>query len=238
MHNLETFHLTFWTLNRALFITQSLAPEHKFPAGLDDCHEALTWIANKKSFFGAESNAPVFLWGCSQGATFALALAIREAKAGRNDTIQKVVWHQGVGDVDLIGKTPSWKRTEGKFTMLNVDYTESFVTLHMADQRESPEGNVLKYEELPSGLPPVHFIRTFYDPLDSDAELVSEKLSKAGVKVTEDHLGNLPHVWFTVSPACVIFASTHSCSSLFHHSFLLSSDSHSPTSLLSSIQVR
>ena len=52
-----------------------LAPEHRFPAGLDDCYAGLTWLAGHAAELGVAPDR-IGLWGDSAGAGLAAGLAI------------------------------------------------------------------------------------------------------------------------------------------------------------------
>jgi acetyl esterase/lipase len=55
-----------------------LAPEHRFPAALDDCHAALVWLAQRDDVDGAR----VAIGGASAGGGLAAALALAARERG------------------------------------------------------------------------------------------------------------------------------------------------------------
>jgi acetyl esterase/lipase len=58
-----------------------LAPEHRFPAGLEDCYDTLCWIASNPSSLNIDP-ARIAVAGCSTGATLAAALALLARERG------------------------------------------------------------------------------------------------------------------------------------------------------------
>jgi acetyl esterase/lipase len=59
-----------------------LAPEHVFPAGLEDCEAALAWLGKHLDAIGAHADR-VFVTGHSAGGHYASLLALRPARPGR-----------------------------------------------------------------------------------------------------------------------------------------------------------
>lgn len=65
---------------RAVSVEYRLAPEHPFPAGLNDAHDVLSWVTSGKA--AVEHNLPsnVVVCGDSAGGNLALVLALLEAR--------------------------------------------------------------------------------------------------------------------------------------------------------------
>ncbi|KAK9358507.1 alpha/beta hydrolase [Lipomyces starkeyi] len=59
-------------------VDYSLAPENKFPRPLDDCYEALNWVAGHAKEKGINSSK-IGVWGCSAGANLAAAVALKDS---------------------------------------------------------------------------------------------------------------------------------------------------------------
>jgi acetyl esterase/lipase len=56
-------------------VEYSLAPEHKFPAALNDCHKALLWVAQHRSELN-RGKSKIFVMGDSAGGNLAAALSL------------------------------------------------------------------------------------------------------------------------------------------------------------------
>jgi acetyl esterase/lipase len=65
-----------------LAVDYRLAPEHAFPAGLDDCETAFEWMTRNGPDAGGAA-AVSFVAGDSAGGNLALALSVRRADGGR-----------------------------------------------------------------------------------------------------------------------------------------------------------
>lgn len=67
-----------------------LAPQHPFPAGLDDCKDAFDWAVANAESLGAQQGK-VVLMGGSAGAALALGTALKAIDAGQSALVQGVV---------------------------------------------------------------------------------------------------------------------------------------------------
>lgn len=65
-----------------------LAPQHPYPAGLEDCIEAAQWCVLNAAAFG--SRPKVLLMGVSAGGALALATALKLLKDGKESELQGV----------------------------------------------------------------------------------------------------------------------------------------------------
>ena len=67
-----------------------LTPQHRFPAGLDDCKAAFDWAIEHAESLGALPGKAAIMGG-SAGATLALGTALKAIDAGQGNAVQGVV---------------------------------------------------------------------------------------------------------------------------------------------------
>jgi acetyl esterase len=105
-----------------------LAPENKFPAGLDDCEAALNWIIAKVAEIGGDPKR-IAVSGASAGANLAAALALRHP-----DKIKAALLFYGVLGNDF--DTPSYLRFgDGSFG-LSRQGMQTFFNHYVGDRKE------------------------------------------------------------------------------------------------------
>jgi acetyl esterase len=163
------------------------APEHAFPAGLDDCYAAVQWVAEH----GADpaggigwNGRTLAVVGDSSGANFAAAVAAMALDAGLHCITHQVLYYPSL-DLDFdVARYPSLTaNAEGNgletavLKPFNAFYIDSGAD--PADPRVSP----IKRASL-AGLPPALIVTTECDPLRDEGELYGHKLEQAGVPAT------------------------------------------------------
>ena len=157
-----------------------LAPEHKFPAGLEDCVAATHWAAaNAESFGGDPSRLAVA--GDSAGGNLAAAVAIdvRDAPKGVALRLQLLIYPA----VDFTADTAS-KAENAERYLLTRQATETYADLYLPNReaRNNPRASpqlASHHTELPRA-----WIQTAaFDPLRDEGRIYAETLAKAGVQV-------------------------------------------------------
>ena len=163
-----------------------LAPEHPFPAGIDDCEDAIEWAAGHlKELVGA--TVPLLLCGDSEGGNLA---AVAAHSLHHRVKIKGQVLIYPVTDHDL--NTSSYQNYSAGMQLTKRDMQWFFelyapAALH-GDPRISPMGQV-NCEDLP----PTVVLTSEYDVLRDDGEQYAKKLISAGVSVVSRRLKGLPH---------------------------------------------
>jgi len=71
-------------------VNYRLAPQHKYPAGLDDCFEAFNWTLDNAEAIGGEPGK-TFIIGASAGGGSSFGLALKLIDAGKGFSIAGVV---------------------------------------------------------------------------------------------------------------------------------------------------
>jgi acetyl esterase len=174
---------------RVIAVDYRLAPEHKFPAAVDDSYAALAWIAAHASEFEVDPNR-IAVGGDSAGGGLAAVIA----QMARDRGGPKLAYQLLLFPVTHMGcETRSMReRAEGFF--LEKATLDWFYDHYMgkggdrSDVRASPllAGNFAK-------LPPAYVMVAGYDPLHDEGIVYAEKLKSAGVSVMVADYPDLVH---------------------------------------------
>jgi acetyl esterase len=155
-----------------------LAPEHRFPAGPDDCLAATRWAAAHAAELGIDP-ARILLAGDSAGGTIAAVTALRVRDEGGPELCGQMLLYP-VTDYHTPG-TPSYAENADGYGLTR-DTMKWFWGHYLNDpgEAENPHACPLRARDL-SGLPPAFVMSAEYDPLRDEAELYGERLRAAGV---------------------------------------------------------
>jgi acetyl esterase len=167
-----------------------LAPEHKFPAGIDDCLHATRWAAAHAGEFGADPMR-IAIAGDSAGANMAAVTALRLRDEGGPVLCGQLLLYP-VTDYYTPG-TPSYDEN-GEGYGLTRETMKWFWHHYLTDPSEGahPHAAPLRAPVL-SGLPPALVITAEYDPLRDEGELYAERLRAAGVPVAMSRYDGVNH---------------------------------------------
>jgi acetyl esterase len=155
-------------------IDYRLAPEHPYPAGLDDCERATRWLA---AHAAAElGSGRLLIGGESAGANLALCTALRIVR-DQAAVLSAVALYYGNYDITM---TPSQRRSESG-VMITRGSLEWFYDQYVPDQgrRADPDISPL-YAEL-RGLPPVILAVGTADSLVDDTMFLACRMLSSGV---------------------------------------------------------
>jgi acetyl esterase len=170
-------------------IDYRLAPEHPFPAALDDCWDALGWVAEQAG------ERPVIVAGDSAGGNLAAVCALRARdRGGPALALQVLVYPATSGDLTTDSCV---KYGSGPDTFLTVADMQWFWAHYVGDAADDsgPEFRPLRAQDH-SGLPPAIVVTAEYDPLRDDGFAYAEALRTAGVPVTHHHYDDVVHAFF------------------------------------------
>jgi acetyl esterase len=161
-----------------------LAPEHPYPAGIDDCWAALRWVGEHAAELGGDPNR-IAIAGDSAGGNISAVMAQLARDNGGPALVFQLLWYPSTtGDLAL----PSFIENANA-PLLDKDVIDAFLTWYMPgiDVNEDPEG--LPATLCPanaadlSGLPPAYIGTAEHDPLRDDGARYAELLKDAGVTV-------------------------------------------------------
>lgn len=173
-----------------------LAPEHPFPAALDDCYAAAGWAAQHAVSLRGDASR-LAIGGESAGGNLATAVAMMARDRGGPALVHQTLINPMLGlDFD----TDSYLRNaEGYFltrpTMMW--YWEQY--LSRPEDRDNPYAVPLCAQDL-SGLPPALLMAGEYDPLLSETEAYASRLRDAGVPAAFSHYAGATHNFYSMPP--------------------------------------
>ena len=183
-----------------------LAPEHPYPAGVEDAWAALRWVGEHADELGGDPTR-IAVAGDSAGGNLSAVMALRARDAGGPPLVFQLLWYPvAVGDMNA----PSFLENADAY-ILNQDVTTAFLTWYLpgrdlTDPAALPTDVAPANAETLSGLPPAYIGTAEHDPLRDDGGKYAELLSAAGVAVQHSNEPTMVHGY--VSLALVSAAAT------------------------------
>jgi epsilon-lactone hydrolase len=162
-----------------------LAPEHPFPAAVEDAAKAYEWLLIR------HPEAAIVLAGDSAGAGLAIATAVGVRDGGMKQP-KAIVAFSPYSDLAVTGA--SVEANAKSCAMFTPRGVREAAAMYLAganarDPRASP-----LYADL-AGLPPMLLFASRHEILRDDTLRLAERASAAGVKVELVVRDRLPHVW-------------------------------------------
>jgi acetyl esterase len=158
-----------------------LAPEHPFPAALEDAHLALWWVARNAELLGADMRR-LGVAGDSAGGNLATVAALRARNEGLPVTLQALLYP----GTDLTRTDRPSHEQYGQDHLLTIAAIEAFRSFYVPDRRDWGRAEVspllIANDEL--RLMPAALVMTAgCDPLRDEGEAYAQRLRAAGVAV-------------------------------------------------------
>ena len=161
------------------------APEHPYPAAIDDYWAAVCWLAENAADLGADPGA-LALVGDSAGGHLAAAAALRaRAAGGPAIAVQALAYPVTDATMGTASDPLGSYATRADGYGLSATSMAWFLDCYLPDPatRTRPDNAPLLVEDL-SGLPPAVVATAEFDPLRDEGARYARRLSQAGVPVT------------------------------------------------------
>ncbi len=171
-----------------------LAPEHKFPAAVDDAIAATAWVAKNAGQLGLDA-ANICVGGDSAGGNLAAVVAI-DARDNKGPALRGQVLVYPA--TDFRGSHPSHSEPETSI-LLTHSVIKWFADHYVRDEadKENWRASPARVKDL-SGLPAAYVMTAGADPLRDEGDEYAKRLKEAGVPVAYKHYPGQFHGFFTM----------------------------------------
>ncbi|MFT4067810.1 alpha/beta hydrolase [Paraburkholderia sp.] len=176
-----------------------LAPEHRFPAAVDDCFDAVHWIARHARSLSLDPSR-IVVAGDSTGGNLAAVTALRIREEG-GPSLRAQVLVYPVTNYHT-PPTRSYIENQSGYPLTRAAMIR-FWNDYVANERDAihPHACPLRARSL-AGLPRALVVTAGFDPLRDEGEAYANRLFDAGVPVTLWHYDHMVHGFFRMGPAC------------------------------------
>jgi acetyl esterase len=173
---------------RVLSVDYRLAPEHPFPAAVEDAFAAFSWAAEQASKLGADP-ARIAVAGDSAGGNLAAAVSILAREGEAQPAMQLLLYPP----TDAVGGSASRDIFAEGFLLTKGDM-EWFEAHYIPDgcEESDPRISMMRAADL-AGLPPAYVATAGFDPLRDEGEIYAERMREAGTRVALRRYPGLIH---------------------------------------------
>ncbi len=179
-----------WTV---VSLDYRLAPENPYPAALQDCLDAYTWLMRTAPELGIDPEC-IAVGGDSAGGNLATALCLHRRDEGLSLPVSQVLAYPAV---DATFTTPSW--TEFADAPLLGTADACWFWNQYVGPNDRPEDHLAAPMRASSlrGLPPAAILTAEVDPIRDDAEAYAARLREDGVPTSLTRYPGIFHGFLT-----------------------------------------
>ncbi len=190
-------------------VDYQLAPEHRFPAAVEDCYA----VARELFLHGellCAAPEEIVLIGDSAGGNLAAAVSLMARDRGEFLPRRQILIYPAVGS-DYSERSPFPSvRENGSGYLLTTKRIEEYMALYQSSEadRESPYFAPLNARDF-SRQPDTLIVTAQYCPLRDEAEAYGEKLRSAGGRVVTVRLPDALHGYFSLPASFKLVKETY-----------------------------
>ncbi|MCW1962117.1 alpha/beta hydrolase [Chryseobacterium viscerum] len=167
-----------------IFIDYRLAPEHPFPAGLNDCIDGVKWVFENAESLGIDPDK-VGIIGDSAGAALSTAVS---TQLGKHLKFQALIYP--AVDNQLNSKT--WETYENGPVLNKQGGVEAWAGYLPEEEKDNPLAIPVLIKDFKE-TPPTLIILAEHDPLLDDGKQLSANMKNAGVELTTSLYKDMVH---------------------------------------------
>ncbi len=174
---------------KVIAVDYRLAPEHPYPAAVDDAWAAFQWIEAHAADLGVDGGRIAMGGDSAGGMLTAIITQLARGKAKPRIAYQLLMFPN-----TQVGAETSSMNEFAVGYFLERRTVEFFSSLYLPPgiDRNSPKVSPLRAKDF-GGLPPAYVMLSGFDPLHDEGLAYAEKLKAAGVKVTIADYADMVH---------------------------------------------
>ncbi len=167
-----------------IFIDYRLAPEHPFPAGLNDCIEGIKWVLENAESLGIDPDK-VGIIGDSAGGALSTAVS---TQLGKQFKFQILIYPA----VDNQLNSKSWETYENGPVLNKQGGIDAWAGYLPEEEKGNPLAIPVLIKDFEE-TPPTLIILAEHDPLLDDGKQLAENMKNAGVELTTSFYKDMVH---------------------------------------------
>ena len=171
-----------------------LAPEHPYPAAVEDAYAATAWIAQNAALLGGDRRR-IAVGGDSAGGNLTAAVSLMARDKGRPHLVFQLLVYP-VTDAPGTGDHPSY-RENGEGYFLTTEMMHWFWNHYCGAQPNAADPYLcpLRAKDV-AQVPPALVVTAEFDPLRDEGEAYARRLREAGVPVELKRYPGMIHGFF------------------------------------------
>jgi acetyl esterase len=174
---------------RVVSVDYRMAPEHKFPASVEDSAAATRWVMTNAASLGIDASR-VAVGGDSAGGNLAAVMALMARDGGLPSVVFQLLIYPAT-DMRMVTAS-SQSVSEG--VPLTSATMRWFIDHYMSSAQDENDwrASPLRAADL-SGTAQALVLTCAYDPLCDEGIAYAQRLAREGVRVTQMHFSDQPH---------------------------------------------
>jgi acetyl esterase len=160
-------------------IDYRLAPEHPFPAAVEDCVAAVRWLHDSAAELDVDAGRLAVVGDSAGGNLMAVTARRLRDEGGPDLRLQALLYPA----TDATMACASYRELDGDYGLTAEAMTRSWRMYLDGNDPADPDASPLHAQDL-SGLPPALVLTCEYDLLRDEGERYAERLREAGVTAT------------------------------------------------------
>ena len=180
--------------HKVIIVDYRLAPEHRFPKGLEDCYAVTQWVFDHADTLQILPDQ-ISIGGDSAGGNYTAAVTLMAKERKGPNIKSQLLIYPATDALRSINDSPYESiRENASAPILTSGLTKSFWDhyLNNEEDAENKYASPIKADDL-SDLPPALLITAQYDPIRDEGEAYGARLHASGVDVEMHRYDGLIH---------------------------------------------